>query len=142
MGDEGVLFESTVMPRHSELSDNVLPWLVEECRQSGIELITHLSIEGGGGYGRLVAKQYPEWNMEFLRNENGENASFEHWPAHCPRSPYLELYEEFVREIIGTLGLRGLWFDSAPLSTRKWVAAATGVLRRSGRKPAMICRDR
>ncbi len=115
MGSEGALFESSVMPVDPDLKDDVLPWLSKECAKSGITLITHYSFEPGG-YNGPILREHPEWGMQFLRNEDGEELSFEERLGVCPHSPYMELMEEFVQEVIEKLGLKGFWFDSAPLT--------------------------
>jgi hypothetical protein len=54
-----------------------------------------------------VARVHPEWMM---RDAEG-NASYERWPRVCLNTPYRELVQAHLRELLSRYAVDGLWMD-------------------------------
>lgn len=105
------LFPSKVYSKaHKDANLEWLSYLLEQAEINDITVISWYPLN----LAKPVVEKYPEYRIQFLDFPYPRNKEWEQYYA-CVNSPYLDILEEFVKELI-KLGFKGIWFDGNTIS--------------------------
>ena len=100
------MFPSRHLPYREDAVD-YFPWLVEQAHARGIALFSWEYLTTAP----ILGEQKPEWRWRFFDWDGPRVERDKHYV--CWNSPYGELLKKYCVEVVGDLGLDGIWFDGA-----------------------------
>ncbi|MFH1086165.1 MAG: alpha-amylase family protein [Chloroflexota bacterium] len=95
--------------RHPHLQCDLLRQQIEACHARGIVTPVYITVQ----WDHYTAQRHPEWRVVTpegqLQGRGPYEAGFWNWL--CLNTPYVEWLKGFVREVVTTLPVDGLWLD-------------------------------
>ncbi|WP_373230706.1 beta-galactosidase trimerization domain-containing protein [Cohnella sp.] len=110
-------FDTKVGQAHPHLETNLLPRMLDACKQNDIEAPIYITV----GFNELAAREHPDWvvvkpNGEpygppKAPNETPLPSGWDGWHMLCMNSPYLQYILDYTREVMERFQPIGIFYD-------------------------------
>ncbi len=111
-------YDTQAGSRHPQLEVDLLPLMLEACREEGVDAPVYLTV----GWNDLIGREHPEW---IARDRNGALYNLEEldpcadndtprpwgWPRICMNTPYLDYLLSITGEVMEKFNPEGIFYD-------------------------------
>ncbi|WP_169083662.1 beta-galactosidase trimerization domain-containing protein [Paenibacillus sp. PL91] len=110
-------YDTAVGKPHPHLETNLLPRMLEACKQNDIEAPIYITV----GFNELAAREHPEWVVvkedgdpygpPKATKETSLPTGWDGWHMLCLNSPYLQYILDYTREVMERFQPVGIFYD-------------------------------